>query len=319
MAATAISGSISTASPPATPTCAIEGAARRLLRNLLRVYDENDLRGHPRPHRGTGALFPHDLSGQEGSGRRAAAQGHVPRMGGRVPVGLFRLAVVEHPPPAAGLLHGRHFLAARRPSNATCCPSSSCWKRRSPTLISVALDPEASGPDTHYKVLQAINEATQQYARTSGGAPVLRVARSGVGYRNVWYRFHPAEANLYVPVSLNMFSVMESAFMNTFVSQREASFPSHEYDGPFCHWPEDPSPAVPGHQDLPGPRVVCRASQPADPCGDGLGFPPRDGLEEFSHTARNCARRPKRCSGGCSNGLNASYPHLTGRIPKALR
>jgi glucosamine-6-phosphate deaminase len=26
---------------------------------------------------------------------------------------------------------------------------------------------------------------------------------------------------------------MESAFVNTFVSQREASFPSHEHDGPF--------------------------------------------------------------------------------------
>ena len=30
-----------------------------------------------------------------------------------------------------------------------------------------------------------------------------------------------------------MFSVMHSAFMNTFISQKDASFPSHEYDGPF--------------------------------------------------------------------------------------
>jgi glucosamine-6-phosphate deaminase len=54
------------------------------------------------------------------------------------------------------------------------------------------------------------------------------------GYRNVWYRFHPAEANVYVPVSLNMFSILRSAFLNTFNSQKTASFPSHEYDGPFC-------------------------------------------------------------------------------------
>ena len=54
------------------------------------------------------------------------------------------------------------------------------------------------------------------------------------GYRNVWFRFHPSEANVYVPVSLNMLSVMESAFLNTFVSQREASFPSYAHDGPFC-------------------------------------------------------------------------------------
>ena len=50
----------------------------------------------------------------------------------------------------------------------------------------------------------------------------------------MWFRFHPSEANLFVPVSLNMFSIMESSFHNTFVSQREASFPSPDHDGPFC-------------------------------------------------------------------------------------
>ena len=102
-------------------------------------------------------------------------------------------------------------------------------RKAKPDVVSVALDPEASGPDTHYKVLQAVTEACQLYSRET--------ERSGLriwGYRNVWYRFHPAEANLYVPVSLNMFAVMQAAFMNTFLSQREASFPSYEHDGPFC-------------------------------------------------------------------------------------
>jgi glucosamine-6-phosphate deaminase len=98
-----------------------------------------------------------------------------------------------------------------------------------PNIVSCALDPEASGPDTHYKVLQAISEAANQYVDRNEGAS-LRVW----GYRNVWYRFHPSEANVYVPVSHNMLSVMESAFLNTFVSQKEASFPSYEHDGPFC-------------------------------------------------------------------------------------
>ena len=39
---------------------------------------------------------------------------------------------------------------------------------------------------------------------------------------------------MYVPVSPNMFAIMENAFLNTFVSQRDASFPSYEHDGPFC-------------------------------------------------------------------------------------
>ena len=97
-----------------------------------------------------------------------------------------------------------------------------------PDVISVALDPEASGPDTHYKVLQAITEALRRYEKTSGRSDI-----KVWGYRNVWFRFHPSEAEIFVPVSLNMLSVMHSAFMNTFISQRDASFPSYEHDGPF--------------------------------------------------------------------------------------
>jgi glucosamine-6-phosphate deaminase len=98
-----------------------------------------------------------------------------------------------------------------------------------PDLVSAALDPEASGPDTHYQVLQAVTEALRRYEKDSD-----RTDLKVWGYRNVWYRFHPAEASVYVPVSLNMFSILRSAFMNTFNSQRSASFPSPEYDGPFC-------------------------------------------------------------------------------------
>jgi len=108
-------------------------------------------------------------------------------------------------------------------------PLLSLLEETAPDLVSTVLDPEASGPDTHYKALQTLSEALRQYAERTGRGD-LRI----VGYRNVWQRFHPAEANLYVPVSLNMFSVMDSAFRNTFVSQREASFPSPEHDGPFC-------------------------------------------------------------------------------------
>jgi len=103
----------------------------------------------------------------------------------------------------------------------------------SPDVVSVALDPEGSGPDTHYKVLQATTEALSHYEKKTGRSDI-RIW----GYRNVWYRFHPSEANIYVPVSLNMFAVMQSAFINTFISQRDASFPSYEHDGPFSELAE---------------------------------------------------------------------------------
>ncbi len=97
-----------------------------------------------------------------------------------------------------------------------------------PEVVTVAFDPEGSGPDTHFKALRAVAAALKLYAENDGGAGV-RVW----GYRNVWHRFRPAEANLYVPVSLNSLSLLHTAFMTCFGSQRSASFPSHDHDGPF--------------------------------------------------------------------------------------
>ncbi len=101
-------------------------------------------------------------------------------------------------------------------------------KKVKPNVLSVAFDPEGSGPDTHYKALQAVAEALRMYEKESGDT-TMRVW----GYRNVWYRFRPSEADLMVPVSLNSLSLLHTAFMNCFGSQSAASFPSYEYDGPF--------------------------------------------------------------------------------------
>jgi glucosamine-6-phosphate deaminase len=101
-------------------------------------------------------------------------------------------------------------------------------KRTNPNVVSVAFDPEGSGPDTHYKALQAVAEALKLYVKDAADATV-RVW----GYRNVWYRYRPAEADLIIPVSLNSLSLLHTAFMNCFGSQSAASFPSYEHDGPF--------------------------------------------------------------------------------------
>ena len=100
--------------------------------------------------------------------------------------------------------------------------------RIKPTVISLAFDPEGSGPDTHYKVLQTIAEALRQW-RTEKDLSELRI----IGYRNVWYKFQPSEANVYTPVSLNSMAVLDWSFKNCYISQVDASFPSHEFDGPF--------------------------------------------------------------------------------------
>jgi glucosamine-6-phosphate deaminase len=101
-------------------------------------------------------------------------------------------------------------------------------KRIRPTVISLAFDPEGSGPDTHYKVLQALAEALRQWEKEED-LSVLRI----IGYRNVWFRFQPSEANVFTPVSLNSMAVLNSSFKNCYISQVDASFPSYELDGPF--------------------------------------------------------------------------------------
>ncbi len=101
-------------------------------------------------------------------------------------------------------------------------------KRIKPTIVSVAFDPEGSGPDTHYKVLQAVAEALKIYQKETG-VNNIKVW----GYRNVWFRFHPTEVSHFIPVTLNSRAILHDAFYNAFGSQRDASFPSHEFDGPF--------------------------------------------------------------------------------------
>jgi len=100
---------------------------------------------------------------------------------------------------------------------------------RNPDVITLALDPEGSGPDTHYKVLQAIADALRMWGEEKDLSQV-----HVWGYRNVWFRFDPSEADMIVPVSINSMAMLRDTFMNCYLSQKDASFPSYELDGPFC-------------------------------------------------------------------------------------
>ena len=116
--------------------------------------------------------------------------------------------------------------------NRDVLPLLELMKAKTPDYVSVALDPEGSGPDTHYKVLQAVSAACNLYAQGEGGKKDLKVW----GYRNVWFRFHPTEAKIMFPVELGEFAHLNDVFETCFISQKEASFPVPDYDGPFSHW-----------------------------------------------------------------------------------
>lgn len=107
-------------------------------------------------------------------------------------------------------------------------PIIALFEKTNPTIISLAFDPEGSGPDTHYKVLQAVAEALREWEKTKDLTHVKIW-----GYRNVWHRFHPAEANIIIPVSLSSMSSMDDIFSSSYLSQVDAPFPSYEMNGKF--------------------------------------------------------------------------------------
>ena len=97
----------------------------------------------------------------------------------------------------------------------------------------MAIDSAGLGPNTHYKVLQSIAEAVRLWSEETD-LKDLRI----LGYRNVWSTFHPAEANVYIPVSLNAFAVFEKAFKDSYLTQVKAEFPNPDFDGPFSELAE---------------------------------------------------------------------------------
>ena len=95
-----------------------------------------------------------------------------------------------------------------------------------PHIITLAFDPPTTGSDTHYKVLQVVAEALRMKKDVH---PELRIW----GYRNVWYRFHPEQATHAIAVSQQELDTLHADFCACFLTQKQASFPSHEFDGPF--------------------------------------------------------------------------------------
>lgn len=204
-----------------------EGEARRMLRNLMEIYEEEDSRNLQNRIDELSNYLRTQYAGKKDIPFIQQFKGMIREWEADCLWGYlgFDSSSVEHM--RLGFYKGDLF--TEEPTHARDVkPIIQLLKKTEPEVVSVALDPEASGPDTHYKVLQAIAEALRTYEKSSGRSDI-----EVWGYRNVWFRFHPAEADIYVPVSLNMLSVIQSVFVNAFVSQKDASFPSYDYDGPF--------------------------------------------------------------------------------------
>jgi len=95
-------------------------------------------------------------------------------------------------------------------------PFANLLRDRQPELLTVAFDPEGTGPDTHYKVLQVVAAALRLSLQRGDLQPPLPQVW---GYRNVWFVFQPSDATLMIPVSLADLDVMHATFMACFATQ----------------------------------------------------------------------------------------------------
>ncbi len=258
-----------------------EGIARRLLRNLIEIFEESDLSNiknrvleleHYFDTQYPGKKDPQYIQRLKGMGREWEAE---------CLWGYFGWSCSNVKNLRLGFYTGDIF--TEEPTmDRDVLPVYRLVEEIRPDVISLAFDPEASGPDTHYKVLQALNEGIQMYEQKNETGEI-RIW----GYRNVWYRFHPSEANIYVPVSLNMFSIMQSAFMNSFISQKDASFPSYEHDGPFSELAQKIQ--VEQYQKIKiclGREWFHEHPSPLIRATRGFVFMKEMGLEEFYKTSR---------------------------------
>ena len=127
-----------------------------------------------------------------------------------------------------GFYQGNLFASNKPDLERDVLPILEDFRKYKPTVISLAMDPQGSGPDTHYKVLQAIARAVEEWNKEEDLSK-LRI----IGYRNVWFKFNPWDVEVLVPVSLNSLATLDKSFSECYVTQVNASFPSYQHDGKF--------------------------------------------------------------------------------------
>ena len=204
-----------------------KGSSRRLIRNLLTLYPEVNLDAMPARIEDLIVYLDSRYPGQKD-------EPLIQNLKGRIREWEADLVWAHYGTPIKNVHHLRlgfykgDIFTEDPTMDRDVQPILEYMERIKPTVVTLALDPEASGPDTHYKVLQAVAEAIRLYKKKYPDAP-LRVW----GYRNVWFKFQPTDANIFVPVSLNSMAIMRETFKHCFQSQIDAPFPSYEHNGPF--------------------------------------------------------------------------------------
>ena len=204
-----------------------EGTVRRFLRNLNENYGDKDVSSFLLRLNELERYFEEGYPGKKDRDDIQRLKGMVREWEADLLWGFFGFKCNSVIHSRLGFYQGQIFTEEPE-HNRDVMPIVAVLRRVQPTIVSVALDPEGSGPDTHYKVLQAITAALKHYQKEEHRDDI-----EIWGYRNVWYRYHPSEVGFFAPVTLTDMATLREAFLDSFATQADASFPSYEYDGPF--------------------------------------------------------------------------------------
>jgi len=258
-----------------------KGSSRRLIRNLLILYPEHDLDSLPEQMTELMNYLDARYPGQKD-------EPLMQKLKGRIREWEADLVWAHYGTPIKNVHHLRlgfykgDIFTEDPTLDRDVQPILEYLEKIKPTVVTLALDPEASGPDTHYKVMQAIAGAIRLYKDKYPEAP-LRIW----GYRNVWFKFQPTDANIFVPVSLNSMAIMRETFRTCFQSQVDAPFPSYEFNGPFSDLAQ--AIQVQQHQDMKqvmGREFWYEHEHPRIRAAHGLVYIKEMELNEFYTRAR---------------------------------
>lgn len=118
---------------------------------------------------------------------------------------------------------GREFMRTPR-YEADMVPFIHLYNKIKPDIIMVEDDPDSMPLITNFRVLQIIAQSLRSKEMIEN--PDLQI----VGYRTAWFKYNPADANIFVPVS-NAASLRQKQVYNAcFNTQKNSSYPSPLYD-----------------------------------------------------------------------------------------
>ncbi|MEK6572447.1 MAG: glucosamine-6-phosphate deaminase, partial [Bacteroidota bacterium] len=144
-----------------------EGEARRILRNLIFVFEDDNVENLKNRITELMNYFETQYPGKKDLPHIQRFKGMIREWEADCLWGYFGFNSSSVLHPRLGFYKGEIF--TQEPTvEQDVMPVLNILRRVQPTIVSVALDPEASGPDTHYKVLQVMTEALRLCEQETG-------------------------------------------------------------------------------------------------------------------------------------------------------